>query len=121
MLHRACVQIRIQLRREHSVANATRYRRHDYLKPYSPIEVNAWRTLRGIFDNPEYSDRNLVDIYDYLNRWTGRIRVLVRRGQATDHFKCLNGKGRACAENVNGTSGWADVKDAYNAKKPTAM
>lgn len=49
--------------------------------------------------------------YDFGDSWVHRIEI-VGRGGAEEGWKCLDGTGHDCAEDVGGWKGWEELKKA---------
>ncbi|KAI2783463.1 plasmid pRiA4b ORF-3-like protein-domain-containing protein [Daldinia loculata] len=75
--------------------------------------------LRHLFDDPKYSGRKMVYTYDFGDNWEHEMTVL-GRADATADFVCIDGAGHYVAEDVGGTNGWQNLKEAYRTAQPSA-
>jgi hypothetical protein len=90
-----------------------------YIKMFMPKKPTPYfskeTTLHEIVT--KYSSMDIVYEYDFGDRWEHLVKVK-GRGPAVDTpygVKCLSGTGHACAEDVGGRGGWAQLKAAFKA------
>lgn len=82
-------------------------------------EVN----LADVYEKPEWKDRAEIEYeYDHGDGWNHQLALLGRATPGTnaqfgapDDVKilCLNGQGHPAAEDVGGSWGWEDLKEAF--------
>ncbi|KAI0473506.1 MM3350-like domain-containing protein [Xylariaceae sp. FL0804] len=94
--------------------------------PHTPEKKADRYKLWQLLDNAEYKDHPIIYTYDFGDNWEHHLTV-TGRADASDAdpataaglFACLDGTGHPVAEDVGGTRGWEDLKEAYRAARPT--
>ncbi|KAM7208544.1 Protein MM3350-like domain containing protein [Naviculisporaceae sp. PSN 640] len=74
--------------------------------------ASAYYRLWKHFEDEKYQDVTLMYEYDFGDGWEHHITV-VDRAPATKKFTCVSGTGHGVAEDVGGSKGWQDLKEAY--------
>ena len=79
--------------------------------------------LADVYEKPEWKDKAEIEYeYDHGDGWNHRLALLGRATPGTnaqfgapDDVKviCLDGQGHPAAEDVGGTCGWEDLKEAF--------
>ncbi|KAI1661041.1 plasmid pRiA4b ORF-3-like protein-domain-containing protein [Daldinia decipiens] len=82
-----------------------------------PIEKKASSfMLCNFFDDPKYASYKMVYNYDFGDGWEHEM-TLLGHDDATHDFVCIDGAGHCAAEDVGGSTGWQDLKEAYLAAR----
>ncbi|CAJ2503882.1 Uu.00g112760.m01.CDS01 [Anthostomella pinea] len=90
----------------------------DRCHPNTPEKKADKYKLYKLFDDPRYQARQIVYTYGFGDNWD-HYMTITGRADATKNFVCLDGSGHGVAEDAGGVDGWADVKAAYRAARPS--
>ena len=80
-------------------------------------------TLADVYEKPEWKDKAEIEYeYDHGDSWNHQLALLGRATPGTNaqfgaprdvEILCMGGQGHPAAEDVGGTWGWEDLKDAF--------
>ncbi len=93
----------------------------DDLEEDSKAETDV--TLADVYEKPEWKDKAEIEYeYDHGDSWNHQLALLGRATPGTNaqfgaprdvKVLCMGGQGHPAAEDVGGTWGWEDLKDAF--------
>ena len=87
------------------------------VNPNTPQKTGSKVRLFQVLDDAKYNGKPMEYEYDFGDCWCHDI-TLIGRENAASTFKCVDGEGHGCAEDVGSINGWAELKTAFRASRP---
>ena len=77
-----------------------------------PEDSKQW-TLRDVFENNQYKNKQIEYLYDFGDNWEHSITLIGHAITSTSFIVCLSGEGGHVAEDCGGALGWQELKQHY--------